>query len=165
MLAAVAALTAFALVNWAVVDALGTTWSGWRAPLAVAVVWFVVAVVFGVIVLQRRVRSVVVSPEEAEERFRATLEELIEAASHAAEQRIARMILPVAGGMLAAGEGMIEATDDVIEAADEITDVLQERIPGGVVVNRAFDLALVPGRFGIRVVRVVFRVRKAPDGR
>jgi hypothetical protein len=159
--AAVAAVTAFALANWAAVDALGTTWSGWRAPLAIAVVWLVVAILIAVVLLQRRAREVAISADEAEERFRATLDELVDAVSHAAEQQIAGMLLPVAGGMLEAGEGMIEASDTVLEAADEITDVLEDRLPGGFIVNRAVDIALVPGRFGIRVVRVVFRIR--PD--
>jgi len=160
-IAAVAGITAFALANWAAVDALGTTWNGWRAPLAIAFVWLVVAIVIAVAVLQRRAREVAISADEAEERFRATLDELVDAVSHAAEQRIAGMLLPVAGGMVEAGEGMIEASDTVLEAADEITDVLEERLPGGFIVNRAVDIALVPGRFGIRVARVVFRV--GPD--
>jgi hypothetical protein len=158
MFAAVAALTAFALVNWAAVDALGTTWTGWRAPLALAAGWFLVAVVIAVAVLRRRVQVVAISAEEAEERFRATLDELVDAVTHAAEQRVASMLLPVPGGMVAAGEGVVDATDTVLEAADEITDALEARLPGGFVVNRAFDLALVPGRFGVRVARVVFRI-------
>jgi hypothetical protein len=55
--------------------------------------------------------------------------------------------------MVEVGEGMVEATDDVIDAADEITDVIEDRVPGGVVVNRAFDVALAPGRLGVRVAR------------
>lgn len=161
VVAALAGVTAFALANWAAVDALGTTLHGWRAPLAIALVWLVVAVVIAVAVLERRAREVAISPEEAEKRFRATLDELVDAASSAAERRIAGMLLPVAGGMVAAGEGMVEATDTVIEAADEITDVLEERLPGGFIVNRAFDIALVPGRVGVRVARVVLRI--GPD--
>jgi hypothetical protein len=45
------------------------------------------------------------------------------------------------GVMVRAGEGMVDATGDVFEAADEITDALEERLPGGIVVNRAFDIA------------------------
>ncbi len=78
------------------------------------------------------------------------------------ESRSQRLILPIAGGVVEAGEGMVDATDDVIEAADEITDALQERLPGGVVVNRAFDLVLVPGKFGVRVARVVLKVGQDP---
>jgi hypothetical protein len=120
-------------------------------------VWLVVAIAVGVVVLHRPVSVVELSPEEAEERFRATFDELTDAISRAAEQRVAGLLLPVAGGMVAAGEGMIEATDDVMEAADEITDALEERVPGGFVVNRVVDFALVPGRFGVRVLRIVLR--------
>ena len=62
------------------------------------------------------------------------------------------------GVMVRAGEGMVDATGDVFEAADEITDALEERLPGGIVVNRAFDIALVPGKFGVRVARSVLKV-------
>jgi MFS family permease len=155
--AAAAGAAAFALANWAAVVALQTQWSGWRAPLALALVWLVVAIAVAVVVLHRPVSVMELSPEEAEERFRATFDELTDAISRAAEQRVAGLLLPVAGGMVAAGEGMIEATDDVMEAADEITDALEERVPGGFVVNRVVDFALVPGRFGIRVLRIVLR--------
>jgi hypothetical protein len=60
--------------------------------------------------------------------------------------------------MVEVGEGMVEATDEVVEAADEITDVIEETVPGGMVVNRAFDFALAPGRFGIRVARSAFSI-------
>ncbi len=60
--------------------------------------------------------------------------------------------------MVEVGEEMVDATDEVIEAADEITDVIEEEVPGGVVVNRAFDFALAPGRFGIRIVRSVLNL-------
>ena len=60
--------------------------------------------------------------------------------------------------MYEVGEGMVDATEDVIEAADEITDVIEETAPGGVVVNRAFDVALAPGRVGIRVARSAFKI-------
>jgi len=120
-------------------------------------VWLVVAIAVGVVVLHRPVSVMELSPEEAEERFRATFDELTDAISRAAEQRVAGLLLPVAGGMVAAGEGMIEATDDVMGAADEITDALEERVPGGFVVNRVVDFALVPGRFGVRVLRIVLR--------
>jgi hypothetical protein len=62
--------------------------------------------------------------------------------------------------MVEVGEGMVEATDDVLEAADEMTDVMEETVPGGVVVNRAFDVALAPGRFGIRVARSAFKISR-----
>ena len=61
------------------------------------------------------------------------------------------------------GRAMVDATDEIIEKADEITDVIEERLPGGVVVNRAFDFVLMPGRFGVRVVRSVLSVERPPE--
>ena len=159
-LAVTAGVTAYVLVNWAAVDGLSTTWHGWRAPLALAVAWLLVAVVAAVLVYRRS--SMTFSEAEAEAQLRATLEELAEAVAGAAREQIAAAILPIAGGVVEAGEEMVYATDDVIEAADEITDVLQARLPGGVVVNRAFDLVLVPGKFGVRVARVVLKVGQEP---
>jgi hypothetical protein len=116
----------------------------------------VVAAAAAVLVYRRT--SMTFSEEEAEAQLRATLEELAEAVSGAAQEQIAAAIMPIAGGMVRAGEGMVDATGDVIEAADEITDALEERLPGGIVVNRAFDIALVPGKFGVRVARSVLKV-------
>lgn len=156
VLVVTAGASAFVLANGAAVDALSTTWHGWRAPLALAVAWLVVAAAAAVLVYRRT--SMTFSEEEAEAQLRATLEELAEAVSGAAREQIAAAIMPIAGGMVRAGEGMVDATGDVIEAADEITDALEERLPGGIVVNRAFDIALVPGKFGVRVARSVLRV-------
>ena len=64
-------------------------------------------------------------------------------------------------GVLVVHDGvleMVDATDEIIEKADEITDVIEERLPGGVVVNRVFDFVLVPGRFGVRIARSVLSV-------
>jgi hypothetical protein len=44
----------------------------------------------------------------------------------------------------------------VLEAADEITDTVEDVVPGGIVVNRAVDIALAPGRLGVRVARRAF---------
>ena len=66
--------------------------------------------------------------------------------------------------MVDVGEDMVEATDEVLEAADEITDVVEEAVPGGVVVNRAVDFALAPGRFGVRVARTVFSLGRNTPG-
>jgi hypothetical protein len=169
-------LTAFALGNWAAGSALSAPLPGWRAPLVLAAAWIAVALVLAVLLVYaergpaRKLRQAVVASsaetlaerqralEQAQQKLRESLDELAEGVSRAAEQRIAATILPLAGGMVDAGEGMIEAADEVIEAADEITDVLEEKLPGGVIVNRAFDLALVPGRVGVRFARTVLRV-------
>jgi hypothetical protein len=156
VLAVLAGLTAFALANWAAVDGLSTTWPGWLAALVLAVAWLVVAAVAGLIFYRRS--SMTLTEEEAEARLQATLAQLADAVAGLAQEQIAAAIMPFAGGMVKAGEGMIDATDDVLEAADEITDAIEERLPGGIVINRAVDIALVPGRFGVRVARSVLKI-------
>jgi hypothetical protein len=169
-------LTAFALGNWAAASALSAPLPGWRAPLVLAAAWIVVALVLAALLaraereLARTMRRAVFANsvetlaerqralEQAQQKLRESLDELAGGVGGAAQQMIAAAILPLAGGMVEAGEGMIEATDEVIEATDEITDALEEKVPGGVIVNRAFDLALVPGRVGVRFARTVLRV-------
>jgi Putative Actinobacterial Holin-X, holin superfamily III len=167
----VALLTAFVFGNWAAASALSSPLPGWRAPLVLAAAWLAVGLLVTALFLrsERPARSWLQglradpaatmrrreqSLEEAEQALRQTLDRLSDAIALAAEERIAAAILPT-GGMVEVGGDMVEATDEVIEAADEITDALEEAVPGGVVVNRAVDLALAPGRLGVRVARTV----------
>jgi hypothetical protein len=175
-----AVLTAFVFANWAAASALSSPLPGWRAPLVLAAAWLGIGVVVSALWLRservplrgwlraagtgetaaRRRQAV----EEAEQTLRQTLERLSDAIAEAAQERIAAAILPVAGGMVDVGEDMVEATDEVLEAADEITDAIEEEVPGGVVVNRAVDFALAPGRFGVRVARTVFSLGRNTPG-
>jgi hypothetical protein len=175
-----ALLTAFVFGNWAAASALSSPLPGWRAPLVLAAVWLAIGGLVAALWLRSErvplrgwLRAVGASEtmarrreavEEAEHTLRQTLERLSEAIAEAAQERIAAAILPVAGGMVEVGEDMVEATDEVIEAADEITDTIEEAIPGGVVVNRAVDVALAPGRFGVRVARTVFSLGRNTPG-
>jgi hypothetical protein len=171
-----AAVTAFAFANWAVASALTTVVSDWFAALILAGIWIAVAVLLGAFLLRgdrsllsyrRRFLAKEAAEtlperqealEEAEQELRVQLDALADAIGAAAQERIAAAILPLAGGMVEVGEEMVDATDEVIEAADEITDAIEENVPGGFVVNRAFDFVLVPGRFGIRAARTVFKL-------
>jgi hypothetical protein len=177
----VALTVAFVFGNWAAADALSAVLSGWRAPLALCVAWLTVGFVAFALLLRgkqasrqkwwrvgaadapdaigRREQAV----EQAEEALRETLDRLSGAIASATEERIASAIVPLAGGMVEAGEEMIEATDEVIEAADEITDILEERVPGGAVINRVFDIALAPGRFGIRIAMTALKLDQSDN--
>jgi hypothetical protein len=171
-----AAITAFAFANWAVAAALTTVVSDWFAGLILAAIWIAIAVLLGAFLL-RGDRSLLAyrkrflaketaetlpqrqeAFEEAEQELRVQVDALADAIANAAQERIAAAILPLAGGMVEVGEEMVDATDQVIDAADEITDAIEESVPGGFVVNRAVDFMLVPGRFGIKVARTVFKL-------
>lgn len=171
-------ITAFGFGNWAAASALSTVLTDWQAALVLAAAWVTVGVLLTAWLLpaEKLVRNPrrVLAPasadnleerqkalEQAEQTLRETIDRLGEAIAFAAEQRIAAAVLPLAGGMVEVGEEMVEATDEVIEAADEITDVIEERLPGGEVVNRVFDVVLVPGRFGVRIARSVLSVGRS----
>jgi hypothetical protein len=141
----------------------------WAAPLVLAGAWIAVGAVLLVFVLRRGDRtsgvrrwwlvlatdqgtSLEVSEQardEAREAMRASLGRLTEALASAAGEQLAQAATGVAGGVVEAGE-------DILDAADEITDAIEEAVPGGGAINKALDLALVPGRFAIRVSRTIF---------
>ena len=101
------------------------------------------------------------SVEQAEQALRDRIERLSSAVAVSVEQRVAAAILPLVGQMAQTGEEVVDAADAVIDAADEMTDLIEERLPGGVVVNRAFDIALIPGRIGIRAAKSVLNLSSA----
>ena len=63
----------------------------------------------------------------------------------------------VAGGVVEVGATVLEVSDDAVEA-------IAEDLPGGSVVNQAWDVVLMPGRFGVKVATTVLR-RGRPDER
>jgi hypothetical protein len=168
--AAVAFVTAFVMVNWAIVLALQGPLPGWRAPLVVGAVWLALAVA-GAIYLATRPNGVAgiraaleatgsddASLEEArdraEEKMRASIMELSGAVASETGVIIAAAIVPMAGGAMDAGEKLLDS-------ADEITDRIEESgIPGGRVANQVFDVALVPGRLFIRVTSAAFKLKR-----
>ena len=176
--AAVALLTAFAFANVAAERALESSLAGWRAPLVLAGVWVVVGLAAAALAarwvpwLRRMLRG---TGEEREavlaERRRAfddaqsamheALEALAAATAAAAQREIAAAVVP--DSIADAGEGLADAGDKALDMVDDATDALEGRIPGGVVVNRAFDIALAPGRIGVRAARTVFSRGQSPD--
>ena len=175
---AVAGATVFVFANWAAERALSTALSGWRAPLVLAGVWLVVALVVGMIVLRAEPRLRHLRPsapadpqaelaqreaafDEAQTALRESVEGLTGAIAKAAGKEVADAMVP--DGIVDMGEGVVDIGDRAMEKVDEVTDVIEARVPGGVIVNRAFDVALVPGRFGVRVARVVLRYGQPPE--
>jgi hypothetical protein len=164
--ALVALVTAFAFGNWAANLALSSPLPGWRAPLVLAAIWIALGALLLLVVRVRSerllgrkwwrpvtgdrdevVRERERAREESEQALWKTLDDLLGATTGA----IATAVIPSADGILETGE-------DLLEAADNLTDSLEGRMPGGRVINRTVDIALAPGRYGVRVVRTAFRV-------
>jgi hypothetical protein len=161
---AVAFVTAFALANWAIVLALSPHLHGWRAPVVVMAAWIVVGTVLTVFVLHRTehllgwrwwrsaaadpvetVRIREVARDDAQHSLRESLEQFAGAVAREAGVLVAAAVVPIAGGAAEAGEKVLDAVDDV-------TDVIEEKLPGGGVINRVTDLALKPGRYALDAV-------------
>ena len=175
---AVALGAVFVFANWAAEQALSTVLSGWRAPLVLAGAWLVVALVAFVVVVRMEPRLRHLRPsapadpqaelarreaafDEAQTALRESVEGLTGAIAKAAGKEVADAMIP--DGIVDMGEGVMDMGDRAIDKVDEVTDVIEARVPGGVIVNRAFDVALVPGRFGVRVARVVLRYGQPPE--
>jgi Putative Actinobacterial Holin-X, holin superfamily III len=169
-IAAVAFVTAFVMVNWAIVLALQGPLPGWQAPLVVGAVWLALAVA-GAIYLATRpggvagIRAALEATgsddasledarDRAEEKMRASIMELSGAVASETGVIVAAAIVPIAGGAMDAGE-------KVLDSADEITDRLEDSgIPGGRIANQVFDVALIPGRLFIRGTSAAFKIKR-----
>jgi hypothetical protein len=53
--------------------------------------------------------------------------------------------------------GVVETGDELLEASDDIVESIAEDLPGGSVVNQVWDVALMPGRFGIKIATTVLK--------
>ena len=174
---AVAAAAVFAFGNWAVERPLESSLSGWRAPTVLAAL--LVAVVAAVVVTRAEPRlmriggtrpddpAVALAEREAavadaQAALRDALEALTGALAAEAAREVAAAAMPVES-VVDAGEEVVDATEVAVEWVDDATDVIEARVPGGVLVNRAFDIALIPGRYSVRAARIVLSYGQPPD--
>ena len=166
--AGVAFVTAFVMVNWAIVLALQGPLPSWRAPLVVGACWLVLALAAGIFLATRPegvagIRAALAATgsddasleaarDRAEEKMRASIMELTGAVASETGVIIAGAIVPFAGGAVDAGE-------KILDSANDLTDRIEESgIPGGRVANQVFDVALIPGRLFIRVTGAAFKL-------
>jgi hypothetical protein len=158
-------LTAFALANWAAASALSGPLPGWAAALVLATTWIVIGILLVLVLnrgervldwrriwrlgadVKRRTGAREWARHEAQQRMRESLEQLAgEVGERAGAALVSSAVVPVAGGVISAGE-------HVIDQIDELTDDLGKAIPGGGVINRVADIALLPGRYLAGVAR------------
>ena len=169
LLVAIALATAFVFANVAAFEGLSTAVSGWVAALVLCAVWIVVGVSLLLALLVRAGhatggkwwRVFKAGPAEAKkdlEQARADAEqavlETLERLAPAITIEIATAAVANAGDM---AEGVLDVGGDVLEASDEIVETIAEDLPGGGVVNQMWDVALMPGRYGLKVVTTVLK--------
>jgi hypothetical protein len=156
-------LTAFVLANVAAVRALSRSLADWVAPLVLAGAWAVLGAVIAVVLRARakrirawKVRDAEEARTEAAQAVRETLDQL----APVIIREIALAAVPMAGDM---ASGVIDAGEEILDTADEILDDITDDIPGGGVVNQIWDVALMPGRLGIRVATTVLKRDQSGD--
>jgi Putative Actinobacterial Holin-X, holin superfamily III len=165
VVAVIAALTAFAFLNVAAMDGLTHELPSWLAALVLAAFWTMVAVLL--FLYMKRARQwlfwivLKAPPTETVEELERERNAAGRAAMSTIEQigpalavQVALATVPDAGDV--AG-GVVEMSGSVLEASDEIVEVMTEQLPGGGVVNQVWDVALMPGRLGIKVATTVLR--------
>ena len=165
LIVVIAALTAFAFLNVAAMDGLSHELSTWEAALVLAAFWIAVAaLLFGFMRQARRWLLWLVlkaPPREAVEKLERDRNAAGKAALSTIEEigpaiavQVALAAVPDAGDV--AG-GVVEMGGTVLEVSDEMVEVITEQLPGGGVVNQVWDVALMPGRLGIKVATTVLR--------
>lgn len=172
----VAALSAFAFLNVAAVLGLSRFLASWLSALVLAAVWIAVGgvLLFGLMGRARRWLMWIVlkaPPAKALEELERERDAAGKAARSTLERlgpelavQIALAAVPKAGDVATGvASGTVEAADSVLESSDEIVAELVEDLPGGGAVNQVWDVALMPGRLGVRVATTVLRRGKPAD--
>ena len=165
LIVVIAALTAFAFLNVAAMDGLSNELSTWEAALVLAAFWIAVAALLFAFMRQARrwLLWLVLKapPREAVEKLERDRNAAGKAALSTIEEigpaiavQVALAAVPDAGDV--AG-GVVEMGGTVLEVSDEMVEVITEQLPGGGVVNQVWDVALMPGRLGIKVATTVLR--------
>jgi hypothetical protein len=143
--------------------------SWWLAALVLAAIWIGVGTALLVALMVRAGqvtgwkwwRVFTAGPEESREGLERARTEAEQAVydtlgrlAPVVTVEIASAALPLAGGM---ASGVVEAGDELLEASDDIVESIAEDLPGGSVVNQVWDVALMPGRFGIKIATTVLK--------
>jgi len=167
LVAALAFLTAFVFVNVAALDGLAAVVSAWLAALILCLAWLAIGSALAIALM---VRAGKVAGWKWWRVFRAGREESLtdlERARGEAEQavretlsllapaitvEIATASVGVAGDM---ADDVVDAGENLLEGSEEVVEEITQDIPGGGVVSQVWGIALMPGRFGIRVATTV----------
>ena len=173
LLVVVALAAAFVFANVAAFEGLSTVVSGWVAALVLCAVWIAVGVSLLIALLVRAGhatgwrwwRVFRAGPAESTkdlEQARADAEQAVldtlERLAPAITIEIATAAVANAGDMAEdMAEGVLDVGGDLLETSDDIVEAIAEDLPGGGVVNQMWDVVLMPGRYGLKVVTTVLK--------
>lgn len=169
LLVVVALVAAFVFANVAAFEGLSTVVSGWVAALVLCAVWIVVGVSFLSALLVRAGRATGwkwwrvfrAGPTESTkdlEQARADAEEAVrDTLGRLAPAIIIEIAMAAVANAEDMAEGVLDVGEDLLETSDEIVEAIAEDLPGGGVVNQMWDVVLMPGRYGLKVVTTVLK--------
>jgi len=167
LVAAAAILSAFAFANVAAFAGLATTLSPWQAALILAGAWIVVGGLL-VLAVARRVqrsrlwRAIASSSPEAVAQLEESRDEAVQAVHDTLEKLGPAISIEIVSAAVPSAGGLVETAFD---ASDAAVEALVEDVPGGSAVNQIWDVALMPGRFGLRVATTILKRDTGEDGR
>jgi hypothetical protein len=167
VVAVAAILAAFAFGNVAVYAGLATTLSSWEAALILCGAWIVVGGLL-VLTVARRVqrsrlwRAIATSSPEAVGQLEKSRDDAAQAAHDTLERLGPAISIEIVAAAVPSAGGIVETAFD---ASDAAVEALVEDVPGGSAVNQIWGVALMPGRFGLRVATTVFKRDTTDDGR
>lgn len=169
LLVVVALVAAFVFANVAAFEGLSTVVSGWVAALVLCAVWIVVGVSFLSALLVRAGRATGwkwwrvfrAGPTESTkdlEQARADAEEAVrDTLGRLAPAIIIEIAMAAVANAEDMAEGVLDVGEDLLETSDEIVEAIADDLPGGGVVNQMWDVVLMPGRYGLKVVTTVLK--------
>ena len=167
LVATAAILAAFAFANVAAYAGLTTTLSPWQAALVLAGAWIVVGGLLVLTVARRVQRSrlwkaIATSSPEAVGQLEESRDEAAQAVHDTLEKLGPAISIEIVAAAVPSAGGLVETAFD---ASDAAVEALVEDVPGGSAVNQIWDVALMPGRFGLRVATTIFKRETPESGR
>ena len=174
LLVGIALAAAFVFANVAAFVGLSTVVSGWVAGLVLCAVWLVIGVTLLVALLVRAGhatgwkwwRVFKAGPTDSSKDLEGAREDAVQAVLETLEQLAPAITIEIATAAVAnAGdmaEGALDVGEDLLETSDDIVEAIAEDLPAGGVVNQIWDVALMPGRYGIKVMTTVLK-REEPS--
>jgi len=166
LVATAAILAAFAFANVAAYAGLTTTLSQWQAALVLAGAWIAVGGLL-LLALARRVRrsrlwtAVATSSPEAVRQLEESRDDAVQAVHDTLEKLGPAISIELVAAAVPSAGGLVETAFD---ASDAAVEALVEEIPGGSAVNQIWDVALMPGRFGLRVATTILKRDTTENG-
>jgi hypothetical protein len=168
LVATAAILAAFVFANVAAYTGLATTLAPWQAALVLAGTWIVVGGLLVLTVARRVQRSrlwkaIATSSPEAVGQLEESRDEAVQAVHDTLEKLGPAISIEIVAAAVPSAGGLVETAFD---ASDAAVEALVEDVPGGRAVNQIWDVALMPGRFGLRAATTIFkRDTSEEDGR